>query len=56
MDRACRACGAPAETAAHVIQNCARTHGGRILRQGGLKDKGYDVTREEVYTHFIYPD
>ena len=50
----CRACKAPFETTAHIIQQCERTHGGRIKRHdaivrvlaGALRNKGYVVTEE----------
>ena len=50
----CRAGCTSTETAAHVIQACFRTHGGRILRHNpvcrvlasGLRDKGWEVMEE----------
>lgn len=50
----CRAGCQSTETAAHAIQKCFRTHGGRILRHdavckilsSGLSQKGYQVTSE----------
>jgi hypothetical protein len=56
-DVACRGgCGVQ-ETAAHVIQQCFRTHGGRIMRHdavastlaGELQRGGYKVRREHVF-------
>lgn len=53
----CRAgCGVP-ETTAHIIQQCHRTHGGRIERHNAvarviaksLRAKGFVVTEERVY-------
>ncbi|KAF6214436.1 hypothetical protein GE061_009179 [Apolygus lucorum] len=35
-EKSCRACAAPAETPAHVIQMCPRTHGGRIKRHDAV--------------------
>ncbi|KAL1116362.1 hypothetical protein AAG570_004837 [Ranatra chinensis] len=55
----CRSgCGAPAETSAHIVQVCPRTHGGRIKRHdavcatvaGALRDKGWEVERERMFT------
>lgn len=51
---ACRAGCQATETAAHVVQACHRTHGGRIMRhdaicevlRSGLRDKGWAVERE----------
>ncbi|BES87413.1 Reverse transcriptase (RNA-dependent DNA polymerase) [Nesidiocoris tenuis] len=57
MDRSCRACAAPAETLAHVVQVCPRTHGGRVKRHdavtrtvaGSLSNKGWSVECEKTY-------
>ncbi|VVC27498.1 Reverse transcriptase domain [Cinara cedri] len=53
----CRACGAPSETLAHIVQSCHRTNEGRILRHdclvkkvvAGLSEKGYKVETEFHY-------
>jgi len=56
-DCECRAgCSRP-ETTAHIIQECFRTHGGRVLRHdavaaaigGGLSQKGWTVLRERLF-------
>ncbi|BES87387.1 Reverse transcriptase (RNA-dependent DNA polymerase) [Nesidiocoris tenuis] len=57
-DAKCRACGANAETLAHIVQICPRTHGGRVLRhnaivntlEGALKTQGWKVETERPYT------
>ncbi|KAL1116353.1 hypothetical protein AAG570_004828 [Ranatra chinensis] len=58
-DVTCRShCGAAAETTAHIVQVCPRTHGGRIKRHdavcntlaGVLRDRGWGVEREAMYT------
>lgn len=56
-DYMCRAGCQRTETTAHIIQNCHRTHGGRMLRHDALTKvvaatlvrKNYDVRREKVY-------
>ena len=56
-DISCRAGCQSTETAAHVVQSCFRTHGGRILRHdrvnellaAQLKQKGWSVVREKLY-------
>lgn len=53
----CRAGCNSTETAAHVIQSCFRTHGGRVLRHNavckvlasGLRNAGWTVHEEPVY-------
>lgn len=53
----CRAGCNSTETAAHVIQGCFRTHGGRVLRHNavcrvlatGLRNVGWTVREEPVY-------
>lgn len=53
----CRANCNVAETTAHIIQECHRTHGGRILRHDAitnkvaelLMQKGYKVEREKIF-------
>ncbi|KAG7196317.1 hypothetical protein KM043_000053, partial [Ampulex compressa] len=53
----CRAGCQANETAAHIIQGCFRTHGGRILRHNavcrilasGLRKSGWQVEEEPVY-------
>lgn len=53
----CRAGCNSTETAAHVIQGCFRTHGGRVLRHNavckvlaaGLRNAGWTVREEPVY-------
>lgn len=53
----CRAGCGVTETAAHVIQGCHRTHGGRVRRHNavaktlaaGLRDKGWTVQEEPVF-------
>ena len=53
-NQTCRAGCNITETATHVIQNCFRTHGGRVLRHNavykilanGLRQKGYNVITE----------
>lgn len=52
----CRAGCGKQETTAHIIQQCHRTHGGRILRHDAVAAKiaaslsatGFDVRREEI--------
>lgn len=54
----CRAGCLSTETAAHVIQGCFRTHGGRVLRHNavsntlaaGLKNINWTVHKEPVFT------
>jgi hypothetical protein len=56
-DTRCRACAAPAETLAHVVQSCPRTQESRLLRhdhivhrlRGALKDKSWEVQTEKLY-------
>lgn len=56
-DVLCRAGCAVQETAAHVIQQCFRTHGGRVMRHDAvaatvaaeLQRGGYKVRREHVF-------
>ena len=56
-DTSCRACAVPAETLAHVIQSCPRTHEGRLLRHdfvvfrihGALKEKAFETEKEHLY-------
>ena len=53
----CRALCNSTETAEHVIQQCCRTHGGRVLRHdkvvgriaSGLRQKGWTVYEEKSY-------
>ena len=53
----CRACRSGNEHLYHVVQQCPRTHGGRILRHdavakqiaGALSSSGWDVERERLY-------
>lgn len=63
QDVSCRAgCGVQ-ETAAHVIQQCFRTHGGRVLRHdavattvaGELDRSGYRVMREHLFQTAVGP-
>lgn len=57
QDMKCRAGCQMSETAAHVIQGCFRTHGGRIKRHNavcrflaaGLRDAGWRVSEEPRY-------
>ncbi|KAF6214387.1 hypothetical protein GE061_009127 [Apolygus lucorum] len=56
-EKSCRACAAPAETPAHVIQMCPRTHGGRIKRHDAvvgllaetLARRGWSVEKEVLF-------
>lgn len=58
-DVACRGCGWRQETAAHIIQRCPLTHGGRTLRHDALVKRleadfgkrGYRVFRETTVAH-----
>ncbi|KAF6210111.1 hypothetical protein GE061_015867 [Apolygus lucorum] len=53
----CRACRSRSEHLYHVVQQCPRTHRGRILRHdavakqiaGALSSSGWDVERERLY-------
>lgn len=45
----CRAGCSVTETAAHIIQQCHRTHGGRILRHNGIVKTTADVLRKKNY-------
>lgn len=53
----CRACGAPSETLAHIVQSCPRTNEGRLMRHdcivkkvvGALSEKGFKVETEFLY-------
>ncbi|KAF6216967.1 hypothetical protein GE061_001318 [Apolygus lucorum] len=57
VDKSCRACAELAETPAHVVQMCLRTHGGRVLRHDAvvellaarLRNKGWIVEKEHLY-------
>jgi hypothetical protein len=58
VDVGCRAGCLADETAAHIVQNCWRSHGGRVHRHDAvvamaaraLVDRGWDVEREYLYT------
>ena len=57
LDVGCRAGCGDDETAAHIVQNCWRTHGGRVHRHDAvcsmaaraLMDRGWEVEREKVF-------
>lgn len=62
-DRQCRAGCMVAETSYHVIQQCFRTHGGRVKRHdaladalsNGLKQKGWSVWKEKSFLTPVGP-